>query len=846
MRNPGGISESRSKNESISEEGSQALQKDSERDDCSSPPCKRLKQGVLSFPVLPLSPTTSDISPETLKLFNTCSSKTEASQLEASVENHKVNGGLVTGAPSPPDTKNATCIPQSAIVSQSLVLNNGIEMACGQGTNGVSSPEANSCVEDELTITYQSLPAKNDDKVNYKSPPLKSAEKQKRKEDREKEKLEKQKLKEEKLKEKQEAKALKEKERVEAKRKRDQERQEKQAEKEKKDKERMEKREKGEKERLERKEKKDEEKRKRDEEKSAKVEEKRKREAERRSIEEEQERKKQKIQANFANFFIKSCSSMPKVAAENGSRFKPFEPKAGMSLSPVTRKELSLDAKNTLDAELQKQQNLELYLTQIERRKPRPKYTKTKLTTIPEITEGTSDFTIDNETVTVDENSNSSIEVIEPSNMNGSPSRAGLKYKLLQFHANYRPAYYGTWRKKSRKISPRNPLKKDMELLDYEVDSDDEWEEEEPGESLSNSEGEDEGDGEDDDEDDDGFFVPHGYLSDDEGVAEDEDLEDGNSKEGDDGKVKSGQHKREQQLEKAKAWEAEMKRKCKPMKPVTVGCLWSKEASFNLTLKKFSACLLVDDPIHVESSNSNTGNNPSTMDSSNNSGALYVPDEAMPLLLKIIHGNTVGIHKIMSLFRKQWTSKCLCRDVTDEEVNENCSISKRQIEKKIQDIATKERRTDRLRWYVHKHVLEKFGLENLTMVDGLNCSDSSVHTTMFPVSPASTNSQSIKQFVRPVSPALQGTASLKLKHNSQEPPNLPSPMEVDSTRLSQNPCRPTMESSSIFGGELPVGNKMLINISQACNPTFVRDKKTFTNTTSQDLPSQNIQSKSVD
>lgn len=256
MRNPGGISESRSKNESISEEGSQALQKDSERDDCSSPPCKRLKQGVLSFPVLPLSPTTSDISPETLKLFNTCSSKTEASQLEASVENHKVNGGLVTGAPSPPDTKNATCIPQSAIVSQSLVLNNGIEMACGQGTNGVSSPEANSCVEDELTITYQSLPAKNDDKVNYKSPPLKSAEKQKRKEDREKEKLEKQKLKEEKLKEKQEAKALKEKERVEAKRKRDQERQEKQAEKEKKDKERMEKREKGEKERLERKEKK--------------------------------------------------------------------------------------------------------------------------------------------------------------------------------------------------------------------------------------------------------------------------------------------------------------------------------------------------------------------------------------------------------------------------------------------------------------------------------------------------------------------------------------------------------------------------------------------------------------
>ena len=39
--------------------------------------------------------------------------------------------------------------------------------------------------------------------------------------------------------------------------------------------------------------------------------------------------------------------------------------------------------------------------------------------------------------------------------------------------------------------------------------------------------GEDEGDGEDDNnEDDDGFFVPHGYLSDDEGVEDgDEDCE---------------------------------------------------------------------------------------------------------------------------------------------------------------------------------------------------------------------------------------------------------------------------------------------------------------------------------
>lgn len=36
-----------------------------------------------------------------------------------------------------------------------------------------------------------------------------------------------------------------------------------------------------------------------------------------------------------------------------------------------------------------------------------------------------------------------------------------LKYKLLQFHENFRPAYWGTWRKRASTLSPRNPFKKD-------------------------------------------------------------------------------------------------------------------------------------------------------------------------------------------------------------------------------------------------------------------------------------------------------------------------------------------------------------------------------------------------
>lgn len=60
-----------------------------------------------------------------------------------------------------------------------------------------------------------------------------------------------------------------------------------------------------------------------------------------------------------------------------------------------------------------------------------------------------------------------------------------------------------------------------LQIFDYEVDSDDEWEEEEPGESLHGSD--DEKEPEDDYEVDNDFFVPHGYLSDDEN-PEDENL----------------------------------------------------------------------------------------------------------------------------------------------------------------------------------------------------------------------------------------------------------------------------------------------------------------------------------
>ncbi|TVU39677.1 hypothetical protein EJB05_13109, partial [Eragrostis curvula] len=96
--------------------------------------------------------------------------------------------------------------------------------------------------------------------------------------------------------------------------------------------------------------------------------------------------------------------------------------------------------------------------------------------------------------------------------------------KLLQFDGSYRPSYYGIWRNESSTVRGRHPFNRDPDL-NYEVDSDEEWEEEDPGERLSDFEKDDEEIMNEQDsridaaeETENSFVVPNGYLSDDEGV----------------------------------------------------------------------------------------------------------------------------------------------------------------------------------------------------------------------------------------------------------------------------------------------------------------------------------------
>ncbi|KAJ3150293.1 Chromatin assembly factor 1, subunit A [Geranomyces michiganensis] len=111
----------------------------------------------------------------------------------------------------------------------------------------------------------------------------------------------------------------------------------------------------------------------------------------------------------------------------------------------------------------------------------------------------------------------------EPAALPSTATALPSGWKLLQFHTDLRPAYWGGWNKTSKVISGRRPFAQDSALLEYDYDSEAEWEEEEPGEVIgSDNEDDKEEDGADSDDEEDNWLVPHGYLSDDEGMANDE------------------------------------------------------------------------------------------------------------------------------------------------------------------------------------------------------------------------------------------------------------------------------------------------------------------------------------
>lgn len=71
-------------------------------------------------------------------------------------------------------------------------------------------------------------------------------------------------------------------------------------------------------------------------------------------------------------------------------------------------------------------------------------------------------------------------------------SRRQIPVKVLIFHEDTRPGYFGTFTKSSIVIGPRCPFARDAVVFDYSYDSGEEWEEEEGGDDVASQDGSEE------------------------------------------------------------------------------------------------------------------------------------------------------------------------------------------------------------------------------------------------------------------------------------------------------------------------------------------------------------------
>ncbi|XP_052872739.1 chromatin assembly factor 1 subunit A-like [Anopheles cruzii] len=469
--------------------------------------------------------------------------------------------------------------------------------------------------------------------------------------------------------------ALKEQEREDKRRKQQEEKEEKAREKEEQDRQRR--REREERDEQKRKEREEKDKR-RQSEIDQKNEERRRKEEER----EAEEKRKAKVAKAFTNFFVKKPiakdstppskesdddNSLDSNGALSGARFMPFCVKSDMRLAPLTRRTLCPAAKETLTQLLAADEGFgeDHYLSQLKRKRHQP--IATGRTWDTKVDEDDDDIMI------VDDSAYHQIEE------DHEVLKQTMKAKFFLFVENRRPPYRGTWRKRSTVVRARCPFAQDKIYFDYEVDSDDEWEEEEPGESLHGSDDEKDVDPEEDYEVDNEFFVPHGHLSDEELQAEED--EDGgptedNSPEAQKAKIRIMQQE----------FVAEMKKKTEKIKPRLIGCIWQGScggSGSDIIMKILNDRAMLFDPADPISFTraSTTNGDQQDADSPGKRGPKKrrISEEAVHDLVRLVHGNVNNRKFLAREFQAFWAAS--------QDGGERPELAMESVRNKIKEIA---------------------------------------------------------------------------------------------------------------------------------------------------------------
>ncbi|CAG9826263.1 unnamed protein product [Diabrotica balteata] len=396
-----------------------------------------------------------------------------------------------------------------------------------------------------------------------------------------------------------------------------------------------------------------------------------------------EEEKKQKAAAAFVNFFVakKTDDAQDDKKGQEEKRpqtsnFLQFEVKSDMKLPSPRREFLTNEEKEKLVSYLESQDSEASYLKDLSSGKAIGKSLKT----------WPYEESLDDDIVLVDLG-----ETI-------CEDKSGLqrhKAKFLYFHDNRRPAYYGTWRKKSKFVKPRKPLGEDKNILNYEEDSDDDWEEEEQGESLNGSEDEAEKENEDDKDDyevDNEFFVPHGHLSDDE--VDDEELS----------RLSPDSLKQKLKLLKEE-FDQDMKSKTHKLKPRSIGCIWYNKDGSNVeeAVDRYLQPLAI---IHRGQIMIKKRVDIFVVKEKKNKVSRELNPDLIPVFLKLVHYSpckkSVLVEQFLADLEKTGANKNVSKGMIIRELKRSAYWEKYR---------DKEAKRFKFRWSVHQDLREKYDLD---------------------------------------------------------------------------------------------------------------------------------------
>lgn len=251
-----------------------------------------------------------------------------------------------------------------------------------------------------------------------------------------------------------------------------------------------------------------------------------------------------------------------------------------------------------------------------------------------------------------------------------------------------------------------------QKFFDYEVDSDDEWEEEEPGESLHGSDDEKDQESEDDYVIDNEFFVPHGHLSDEELNGEDE-MDEESNLETQQAKMKIIQE----------AFDNEIHKKTEKLKPRVIGLIWQQHdrsqppncSKATWDLLQANAFMMIGESVLLTPPTTNDDHTSGDDDAESTKNSvtrrLKITEREVPNLIRLINGNQNNCNFLIKEFRA-----FIAKTQTP-----NREFSIISIKNKIKELAVYGMcpeagpMLNRMCWYVPIETRKRYELEELTL-----------------------------------------------------------------------------------------------------------------------------------